>query len=66
MDDDTFMLLSVYRFLRLNIIMKFISTDMIILMNGCYVWGNSYECGCEDYLYICIYVAIHPLWSAPK
>ena len=29
---------------------------MTILMNGCYVCGNSYGCGCEYYLYICKYM----------
>ena len=47
------MLLCVYRLLRLNIIMKFINTGMIILLYGCYVWGNSYGCGVNI---ICTYV----------
>jgi len=33
--------------------MNFNSTGMIILMYGCYVWGNSYGCGCGRYMYIC-------------
>jgi len=50
-----FMLLRVYRLLCVNIIMKFISTGMIILMYGCYVRGNSYGCGCGRYMHICKY-----------